>query len=73
MTPQTPAERVAAEVRAALARQSRPQMYVGEVLGMSRSSVARRLSGQVPFDVAELHKLSDALGVPVSAFMAGAA
>lgn len=48
-------------------------MYVGEILGMSRSSVARRLSGQIPFDVSELHKLSVALGVPVSTFMVGAA
>lgn len=73
MTPQTPAERVAAEVRAALARQARPQKYVCQVLGLSRSSVARRLSGQTAFDVEELHKLAIALGVPVSDFMAGAA
>lgn len=40
---------------------------------MSRSSVARRLSGEIPFDVAELHKIAAALGVPISDFLAGAA
>lgn len=79
MTPESPAQRVAAEVRAALARQGRPQKYVGEVLlrasgkPMSRSAITRRLSGEVPFDVDELHRLSVALGVPLRDFMVGAA
>lgn len=73
MTQLTPAERVAAEVRAALARQGKPSKYVGEVLGLTRSSVSRRLSGEIPFDVDELHKLADALGVSVATFLAGAA
>jgi transcriptional regulator with XRE-family HTH domain len=73
MTPTTPAERVAAEVRAALARQGKRQRYAAEVLGISQQAMSRRMNGEIPFDVAELHKLADALAVPVETFMAGAA
>lgn len=69
----SPAERVAAEVRVALAREGRPQRYVAEVLGLSQPAVSRRMRAEVPFDVAELAKLADALGIPVATFMAGAA
>jgi transcriptional regulator with XRE-family HTH domain len=69
----TPAERVAGEVRAVLARQGKTHRYVGDVLGLSPPSVSRRMRGEIPFDVAELHTLAAALGVPVSTFMAGAA
>lgn len=65
----TPAERVAAEVRAALAREGRPQKFVGEVLGLSQPAVSRRMRGEIPFDVAELHKLAAALGVPAADFL----
>lgn len=73
MPPVTPAQRVAGEVRAALAREGKPQRFVAEVLCLSQPAVSRRMRGEVPFDVAELHKLADVLGVPVGDFVAGTA
>jgi transcriptional regulator with XRE-family HTH domain len=63
------AARVAAEVRASLARQRRTAKFVGEVLDLSYPSVSRRLNGHVPFDVAELGKLAEALDVPLSSLL----
>lgn len=63
----TPAERVAAEVRAYLARQRKTQGDVAALLGLSQQSVSRRMSGVIPFDVEELHKIAVFLGVPVAA------
>ena len=70
MSSVTPAERVAAEVRAALAREGKPQRFVGEVLGLSQPAVSRRMRGEVAFNVTELDLLAIALGVSVSAFYA---
>lgn len=63
------AQRVAAEVRAALARQRKPHRFVGEVLGLSSTAVSRRLRGETVFDVEELAKLATALGVTLASFM----
>jgi transcriptional regulator with XRE-family HTH domain len=57
--------RVAAEVRAELARQRKPQRVLADRLGISTTQVSKRLSGEIPFDVAELDKVADELGVSV--------
>lgn len=59
------AQRVAANVRAELARQRVSQGAVAQALGTTRQAVSRRLVGLVPFDVAELHTVAALLGVPV--------
>lgn len=69
----TPAERVAAEVRAYLARQRKTQGDLAVALGISQQSVSRRMTGAQPFDVDELHRIAAWLGVPVSALLAESA
>jgi transcriptional regulator with XRE-family HTH domain len=39
------------------------------MMGVSQALVSRRLTGEVPFDVAELSRIAEILGVPVSTFM----
>lgn len=60
---------VAAEVRAEVARKQISQDKLAERVGCSRQSLNRRLTGAIPFDVAELAVIADALGVPVTQFL----
>lgn len=62
-------ERVAAEVRAELARQKVTQREVGEFLDLVQPAVQLRLAGKRPFRVEELITLADKLGVPVARFI----
>lgn len=55
--------RLAAEVRAEMARQQINQQTLAQRLGRSQQWLSRRVTGEVPFDVADLSALSDALGV----------
>lgn len=64
----SPAERVAAEVRGQLARQRKTQAALSEALGMSPQAISRRLAGAIPFDVNELDSVALFLDVPISAF-----
>lgn len=69
---QDAAERVAAEVRAEMARQGVSQEVLGRRLGWSQRRVSRRVTTgktAVPFDVAELAAVATALGVPVTQFV----
>jgi transcriptional regulator with XRE-family HTH domain len=68
-TTQTPHERVAAEIRAELARKQIPQSRLAAVLGISEVGVSRRMRGETPLDINELVKIAGFLGVPVSQFM----
>jgi transcriptional regulator with XRE-family HTH domain len=61
--------RVAAEVRAEMARQQVNQQTIAEALKRSRQHLSRRLTGEIPFDVAELEIIAQALGVPVAQFL----
>jgi transcriptional regulator with XRE-family HTH domain len=73
---QTPTERTAANVRAEIARRSLTGRRVARDLGWSTSSLHRRLNGTQPFDIAELARLADYLGVSITALIgetAGAA
>lgn len=64
--PQTPAQRVAANVRAELARADKSQEDAAAELRVSRSAFGRRMTGEVPFDVVELDRLAAFLDVPVT-------
>lgn len=70
MTPATPTERVAATVRAELARQRKTQVGLADALGLGRTAVSRRLSGEHPFRIDELHVVATYLGVPAASLLA---
>jgi len=42
-------------------------------MGMTQQALSRRLSGDVPFDVDELGRIADLLGVPVTLLFGEAA
>jgi transcriptional regulator with XRE-family HTH domain len=65
------AERVAAEVRAEMARQRRTQAELAAAVGLSPQSIGRRLSGEHPFDVEELERAAAWLDVSVSSLLPG--
>ncbi|WP_126855804.1 helix-turn-helix domain-containing protein [Kocuria sp. HSID16901] len=60
---------VAGNVRAALGRRSVTQARAAEHLQMSRDAFSRRITGKVPFDVAELEALSRFLEVSYSSLV----
>ena len=59
-------QRIASNVRAQLGRKQRSGANVAKSLQKSQAWMQRRLSGQVPFDVAELEMVAAELGVPLS-------
>ena len=61
--------RVAAEVRAEMGRQRFSGTRLARHLKVSQAFISRRLTGQVPFDVAELEAVAEVLNVPVSRFL----
>lgn len=66
------AQAVAAEVRAEMARQGVSQTALAERLGWPQPRLSRRLTDgktAVPFEVAELVAVADALDVPVIQFL----
>jgi transcriptional regulator with XRE-family HTH domain len=69
MQPKSPAEQVASNVRAELGRHRYTQTAVAQHLGLSQTAVSRRLLGQVPFDVNEIHSLATWFGVPVASLL----
>ncbi len=68
-TPTEPHRRVAAEVRAELARQQISQSELAKRLGVAQQTVSRRITGDIPFDIAELSKIAEILGVPFANFL----
>lgn len=65
-------ERVAAEVRASIARKGISQATVAEQAHMSNASLSRKLKGQYPFGVGELHAIAPLLDTTASAMLAAA-
>jgi transcriptional regulator with XRE-family HTH domain len=64
----TPHQAVAAEVRAQLARRRMSGRRAAFALGWKQPYIARRLSGEIPFDVNDLAALAQLLELPVSEF-----
>lgn len=56
-------ERVAAEVRAELARRKLSRRDLESILGLSQPSVARRVNGDTPFNLAELEQICEWLSI----------
>jgi transcriptional regulator with XRE-family HTH domain len=65
----TTRERIAAEVRAELARQGKRHGFVAEILGLDKGSVSHRLTGRRDFRAEEIVAIAAALGVPASQFL----
>jgi transcriptional regulator with XRE-family HTH domain len=61
-------ERIAAEVRAEMARQQKTQRDVAAILDLPYQSVQERLYARRAFRAEELAKLAEAFAVPVSRF-----
>lgn len=68
----SPGAKVAAEVRAEMARQFRSQSELAAVLRVSQTAVSRRLKGEISFDVDELVRTADFLGVSIAQLLSGA-
>lgn len=66
--PKTPDERVAGEVRAAMARHRVTGYQLAEALGMGRQSIQRRLDGKTPWRAGELIAAAVVLQVSPSTF-----
>lgn len=62
-------KRVAAEVRAEMGRQRISQDALCGRIGMSQSTLSRRLLGEYPFNTTELAAIAAALDVPVARFV----
>jgi transcriptional regulator with XRE-family HTH domain len=67
------AERVVGEIRAEMARQDVTQAEVAQKLGVTQQTLSKRFAGLKPFDLLEVERLADILGVPVRQFLNGAA
>lgn len=67
------AELAAREIRAEMGRQRRSANALAAELGVSDMYLSRRLSGQVPFDLTDVERIAEALGVPVDRFVSTAA
>ena len=64
--------RVAAEVRAELARQNKSKASLAQAAGISIDTLRRRLDGVYPFYVEEIDAICFFFGIPVAEFIARA-
>lgn len=58
-------ELTAEEIRVLLARRRISAAELARRAGMKQSTLARRMTGEMPFDLDELETIADVLGVPV--------
>lgn len=65
----TPTERVASNIRAEMARRKRTQAQLAGALGLTRSSMHRRMTGEQALNVDELHVIASFLGVSVATLL----
>lgn len=66
-------ERVAANVRAELARKGITQTDLAAKLDKSQPFISRRLSGRVAFDVSDLADIAEVLNIPMAVLVESAA
>lgn len=69
MTEQTRSERVAANVRAEMARHGYSQRQLAGELDIAQQNLSQRLNGRVPFDINELDRIAAVLGVELGALI----
>jgi len=63
---------VAAEVRAALARDGRRQADLAREVGISRAALSRKMRGETPFYVEEVVSIASVLGIDAGRLIANA-
>lgn len=63
---QSPAEKTATAVRVEMARANVKPFQLAKSLGISRSTLSRRLAGAQPFNIHELTSIADFLGCPLT-------
>lgn len=61
-----PDERIAANVRAEMARRSISQQTIARQLGWTQAYASRRIRGRTPFDAGQLEQVAEIIGVPIS-------
>jgi transcriptional regulator with XRE-family HTH domain len=66
---QTPTQRLAASVRAEIARADKSGREVALALGWSPSSFSRRVNGRQDFTVPELMAIAGLLDIPLERFL----
>lgn len=62
-------QRVAANLRAEMARSKHTQTMLSERIGMKQQALSRRLAGTTPFTIDELGDIAGVLGVPLLALI----
>jgi transcriptional regulator with XRE-family HTH domain len=65
-------DRVAGAVRAEMTSQHRTQTALADLLGVSRPTIAKRLSGETPFDLVEIERVAAWLDLLPSELLARA-
>ena len=58
--------KIAGEIRAELGRQHKTAVELSKAIGISPSTLTRRLAGKQPFFLEELEDIARFLGLPVS-------
>lgn len=71
-TPSSLNDRIYRAVKAELARRGKDGSDLVPVLGLGRNAVYDRLRGQIPFDVLELGKVVEFLGITLDTLLASA-
>jgi len=56
-----------------MARKGLSQTALAELLGISQTAVSKRLRGDTPWDINELIRAADTLGVPLETLLIGVA
>jgi transcriptional regulator with XRE-family HTH domain len=70
-TEATAQQRVAAEIRAHLARQGKDQRELATALQVSSATVSRWLAGRVPITITTAERIAEYLDVPITALFVG--
>lgn len=52
-----------------MGRRQLTHQAIAEMLGYTRQSAARRITGEIPWNVTELGKIAAAMGVPITQFL----
>ena len=60
---------VAATIRAEMARKRETQTRMAPKLGMSQSSLSKRIRGEVPFSIPEITNVATLLDIPVASLL----
>lgn len=63
---------IAAQVRAEISKQMRPQRELVDLLGLSQAQISERVRGDVEWRISELVKVAELLGVPITDFVPAA-